>query len=597
MSVFQRMLSFGSGVRMGELETKRVLLINIIETENLTTVFQPIYDVTKSSIMGYEALTRGPTNHPLHSPAIIFDLAETLGLLSELELLCRKLAIKRFAELKLEGCLFLNVSPKTIEQHSHPHGETLNLVHEYGLRPEQIVIEVTERFEASDPSLLKESLQHYRNFGFKIAIDDLGTGHSGLRQWAELRPDIVKIDRYFISGCHDNIVKRELLRTIFELGRSTGVEIIAEGIEESDEYIVLLNLGMKYGQGYLLAMPQQEPVRSFPEEYKKPNQAGSVVNAEHSGEFEISNLVQDVPPIYTNMSCLEVYRTFKSTNNLYSLAVVSKGGKLIGIVYRDQLAELLSSDYGHALYDTKPISTVMKEITFSVDISASLDDVSAEITENDEFDQRPDFVVVNQNKYMGLVSVRSLLKKMTEEKVKHAQHANPLTMLPGNIVIQDRMDHLLHHKQPFMMAYFDLDYFKPFNDVYGYAAGDEVIKLVAEILTEVCQGEFIGHVGGDDFVVIFAHQLNGVETCRKVLSEFENRVTNYFEPQHIQSGGYKAVGREGQEQFFPLLDLSCGVIAPNIENTNTHHDVALLAASAKKQAKKLESGEVYYLAS
>ena len=583
---------------MGELDTKRVLLKNILETENLTTVFQPIFDVSQSNVMGYEALTRGPIDHPLYSPAIIFDLAESVGLLSELELLCRKLAIKRFSELQLEGSLFLNVSPHTIEQVSHPHGETLNLVDQFGLKPEQIVIEVTERFEASDPRLLKESLAHYRSFGFKIAIDDLGTGHSGLRQWAELRPDIVKIDRYFISGCHDNIVKRELLRTIFELGRSTGVEIIAEGIEESDEYVVLLNLGLKYGQGFLLAKPKETPDTEFPKELMVPrekNTGAQITNK--SGEFEICNLIQDVPPIYTHITCLKAYEVFKQTSNLYSLAVVDKSGELIGIVYRDQLAELFSTDYGHALYDRKPIANVMKAITFSVDISASLDDVSADITENDEFDQRPDFVVVNQNKYLGLVSVRSLLKKMTEEKVKHAQHANPLTMLPGNIVIQDRMNHLLHHKQPFMMAYFDLDYFKPFNDVYGYAAGDEVIKLVADILSELCHGEFVGHVGGDDFVVIFSHHLNGVDICRTVLQNFEARVVNYFESSHVSSGGYKAVSRDGEEQFFPLLSLSCGVIKPNVENTNSHHDVALLAANAKKQAKKLDNGEVFYLAS
>lgn len=583
---------------MVENDTYRVLISNVLQSSSLRTVFQPIFDVSKSKVMGYEALTRGPEGHSLLSPSKLFEVAESAGLLSELELLCRKLAIKRYAELNLEGYLFLNVSPHTIEQANHPHGETINLVKQYGLNPEKIVIEVTEKFEAEDPSLLKESLEHYRSFGFKIAIDDLGTGHSGLRQWAELRPDIVKIDRYFISGCHDNIVKRELLRTIFELGRSTGVEIIAEGIEQSDEYIVLANLGMKFAQGYLLARPESEPATEFPTQYvvNKPNDSSSIVNSE-LGDFEISNLVQSVPPIYTHISCLEVYKTFKKSSNLYSLAVVDEHEKLIGIVYRDQLSELFSSDYGHALYDGKPIVKIMNDITFKVDIAASLDDVSAEITDNDEFDQRPDFVVVNGDKYLGLASVRSLLKKMTEEKVKHAQHANPLTMLPGNIVINERMNHLLLHHQAFQMAYFDLDFFKPFNDVYGYAAGDEIIKLVAEVLTQICHGEFVGHVGGDDFVVIFSHKLNAQEIGKLVLNEFDRKVQNYFEPQHIRDKGYSALGRDGTTQFFPLLSVSCGIIEPDLSNTNSHHDVALLAANAKKQAKALESGEVFYLAS
>lgn len=581
---------------MDGYQANKQLVKEILHNASLTTVFQPIFDVANSRVMGYEALTRGPEFHPLHSPFKLFNTAESVGLLSETELLCRKLAIKRFAQLKLQGNLFLNVSPHTIEQACHPHGETINLVQQYGLEPNQIVIEVTEKFEAEDPSLLKESLEHYRSFGFKIAIDDLGTGHSGLRQWAELKPDIVKIDRYFISGCHDNIVKRELLRTIFELGRSTGVEIIAEGIEQSDEFVMLSKLGMKYAQGYLLARPELNPTTEYPQQYvvKEPKPSS---RTNELGDFEISTLVQPVPPIQTHITCLEVYKTFKKNGNLYSLAIVDEQQKLIGIVYRDQLAELFSSDYGHALYDKKPITKIMKALTFKVDIAASLDEVSAEITDNEELDQRPDFVVVNGNKYLGLASVRSLLKKMTEEKVKHAQHANPLTMLPGNIVINERMNHLLLHHQPFLMAYFDLDFFKPFNDVYGYAAGDEIIKLVSEILLQQCQGEFVGHVGGDDFVVIFAHQLDAMNTCKRALSEFDKRVLNYFEPEHITAKGYSALGRDGEKNFFPLLSLSCGVIEPNLTNTSSHHDLALLAASAKKQAKALEAGEVFYLAS
>lgn len=583
---------------MVENDAYRVLISNVLQSHSLRTVFQPIFDVSKGKVMGYEALTRGPEGHSLLSPGKLFDVAESAGLLSELELLCRKLAIKRFAELNLQGYLFLNVSPHTIEQVNHPHGETINLVKQYNLDPNKIVIEVTEKFEAEDPSLLKESLEHYRRFGFRIAIDDLGTGHSGLRQWAELRPDIVKIDRYFISGCHDNIVKRELLRTIFELGRSTGVEIIAEGIESSDEYVVLSNLGMKFAQGFLLARPETVPLTEFPSQYVVNKQSStSVTGNTELGDFEISNLVQSVPPVHTQISCLEVYKTFKKSSNLYSLAVVDEHENLIGIVYRDQLAELFSSDYGHALYDSKPIIKIMNEITFKVDIAASLDDVSAEITDNDEFDQRPDFVVVNGDKYLGLASVRSLLKRMTEEKVKHAQHANPLTMLPGNIVINERMNHLLAHNQAFQMAYFDLDFFKPFNDVYGYAAGDEIIKLVAEVLTQTCNGEFIGHVGGDDFVVIFAHQLNAREVGKLVMAEFDARVQNYFQPEHLKDKGYSAISRDGQVQFFPLLSISCGVIKPDLSNTQSHHDVALLAANAKKQAKALASGEVFYLAS
>jgi len=571
----------------------KTLLKNLLVTEDLQTVFQPIFDVNSNLPLGFEALTRGPKNHPLQFPNDLFEVAHVCGLLSELELLCRKLACKRFSEQGLQGKLFINVSPHTIEQPSHPHGETIKLLKQFNIKPDQLVIEVTERFEANDPHLLKESLQHYRNFGMNIAIDDLGTGHSGLKQWAELRPDIVKIDRYFISDCHNNIVKRELLRTIFEMGKATGVSIIAEGIEEYEEYILLKNLGMQYAQGYLLAKPEEQPLDKIPEQLSRMVVGESAVSNQGREEFEISNLVKNVEPVASNVTCKDVYRMFKQSEQMNSLAVVDKSGTPIGLVYKDQLTELLSSDYGHALYDKKPIESFMNKVAFSVEIGAPIDEISKYVTDNEEFDQRPEFIVVNKGKYVGLASVRSLLKKMTEEKIKHAQHANPLTMLPGNVVIQQRVNYLLNRNIPFAMAYFDLDHFKPFNDLYGYAAGDTVIMLVADILSEVCRESFIGHVGGDDFVVIFQHE-SSEALCIAVMDMFHQRIMRYFKPEHIEQDGYYGKNREGEEKFFPLLGLSCGVIRPNVEALNTHHDVAFLASEAKKQAKIASKGMVYF---
>ena len=234
----------------------------IIKNEMITTVFQPVFDFGNKTILGYEALSRGPENSALESPEALFKLASVEQKISELELLCRKKAIVNFANLKLEGKLLLNVSPNVLLDPAHPKGETLNLLAQNGLATNRVIIEVTEQEKVDDDALFKQTIQHYRELGFAIAIDDLGAGYSGLKQWSELLPDIVKIDRYFIDRCDQSFVKKIFLKMIIELAKETGTQVIAEGIERGEELLLLKTLGINLMQGYLLQRPDKSPQKS-----------------------------------------------------------------------------------------------------------------------------------------------------------------------------------------------------------------------------------------------------------------------------------------------------------------------------------------------
>ena len=240
------------------------LLRSLLTSRDITCVFQPIFNVEQNQVLGYEALSRGPFGTELHAPDVLFSVAEQYGLLSELELLCREIAISRFAELKLTGKLFINISPMVILDAKHPQGETKKLVEQAGLSCQQVVIELSEKYPASSSQLLTEALCKYREYGFNVAIDDLGAGYSGLKQWSELRPDIVKIDRYFVEDCHKNSFKRKFLKAIFDLAQSANTEVIAEGIECEEEMALLRQLGMVYAQGFYLAKPCALPIRHYP---------------------------------------------------------------------------------------------------------------------------------------------------------------------------------------------------------------------------------------------------------------------------------------------------------------------------------------------
>lgn len=242
----------------------------IIKNKAITTVFQAILNVQNQSVVGYEALTRGPKGSLLSSPDQLFQHATQAGLLSELEILCRDNAINKFAELKLSGKLFLNISPLVLLSKNHPQGETIKLVEKAGLNCQQIVIELSEKHPFPNNSTLRAALDKYRKFGFNVAIDDLGTGYSGLKVWSQLLPNIVKIDRYFVDNCHNDSFKQKFLKAMFDLATAAEAEIVVEGIECSQEYDFLLTLGMTYAQGFYLAKPELEPIRRYPEHLITP---------------------------------------------------------------------------------------------------------------------------------------------------------------------------------------------------------------------------------------------------------------------------------------------------------------------------------------
>ena len=235
-------------------------LNRILAHGDITTLFQPIVSLSERRVLGYEALSRGPSNSALHSPINLLAAARHAGRLDALEVSFRQNACRRFREGALPGKLFLNASPDSLLDHDHRAGRTLALLQTYGIPASQVVIELTEQTPTEDFEVLHAALHHYRAMGFLIALDDLGAGYSSLRLWSELRPDYVKIDRYFIDGIHQDRLKREFVESILRIARASKAEVIAEGIELPEELAVLTEMGVDLVQGYLLGRPQERPL-------------------------------------------------------------------------------------------------------------------------------------------------------------------------------------------------------------------------------------------------------------------------------------------------------------------------------------------------
>lgn len=205
-----------------------------------------------------------------------------------------------------------------------------------------------------------------------------------------------------------------------------------------------------------------------------------------------------------------------------------------------------------------------------------------------------DFIIVENGRYGGVGKVLGLLKKITEFQIRSARYATPLTLLPGNVPIYECLDQLISEEKLFSVAYCDIDNFKPYNDVYGYGDGDKIIKLIADKLRqEVDTVEYlIGHVGRDDFIVIFSSS-DWTERCNRILNTFSTQIHDYYTDEDRSRGGIFSISREGDNRFFPIMTLSIGVATPNINQFFSHHDIANMASQAKHNAKNIIGNSLF----
>ncbi|EAR62968.1 GGDEF domain-containing protein [Neptuniibacter caesariensis] len=566
-------------------DTRRQLLLEILETESLFPHFQPIVDMKKNEVIGHEALIRGPAGSVMASPGALFQTAIENNLLHTLELLCRRFAIEKFAELKPGGKLFLNISASLLGTPEHTEGFTSELLQELGISIQDIVIELSEQHPFDQHGLTNSAVQYYRNMGFQVAVDDLGTGYSGLKLWSELNPEYVKIDRHFVSRIDTDAVKREFVRSICNISSAMGCKVIAEGIERREEVQTLMELGISIGQGFYLGYPSPEPQPTW-----TPLAINEIQVAESIAESETNEtalaLLRQAPAVAPDDTVLAVSELFRANSDMSALAVVQDGIPL-GVVRKSDLLELFSTQYGRALYEKKPASRILSDDVLLVENDMSLVDVSRLVTGQEHSALQQDIIITQDGCYLGMGNLRDLLKRITELKIQNARYANPLTLLPGNVPINQELEALLKRTADFYVAYFDLNNFKPFNDSYGYSKGDQVIRLLGELLT--CHAShannFIGHIGGDDFVVIFRSP-DWQMSCERILREFDKEVRGFYSPKDLQNEGLWSTDRKGVRSFFPLLGLAIGVVHPDPYRCGSFHEVAELAAMAKKEAKK-----------
>lgn len=571
-------------------------LHRLIEQRTFDIHYQPLVAIDRAEIYGFEALTRAPADGPLHSPLVLFDTAARLGRLVELEHLIVQRAMQRFKALGLPGLLFLNVTADTLMGAREHAGRMTAQLAELGLPTSRVVIELTETRPIDDLAQLDDALQALRERGFRVALDDLGEGFASLRRWMEMRPDFVKIDRHFIDGIAQEPLKQQFVRSIVEMAATSGCEVVAEGLEQEPDLDVLRRLGLTICQGYLFARPSATPRASLSAQWSG-RLAGNAQSRLLQNDLALplaqgaitsaAQLARRGLTITAAANCRSVVDLFHADEQLLALPVLDDQQRPIGVLRSLHVLKRGTERYFMDIFDKRSCVELMDAHPLVFDVGTPLRAMSDAMASLDERLLIDGFIVTRDGAYFGSGRSSDLLKAVSDLQVHAARYANPLTLLPGNVPIDNHLDRLIAAGETFAAVVWDIDHFKPFNDVYGYRVGDDIIRLAARVLTQAAdpQLDFVGHIGGDDFVMVLG-STDWEERLARVCSAFDAGVRSFFSAEHLAAGGYITLNRQNQPSFHPLPTISAGAVL----HLPGHFDSARALSAALAEPKRVAKG-------
>lgn len=570
-------------------------ILQIINDEDITTLYQPIINLITGEVMGYEALSRGPEWSKLFSPINLILEAEKHGVAYELEFLMRKMAFKNMNGISPTQKLFVNVNPGFIKKENIGFGRTQEMLSGTKITSKNVVFELTERTMINDYTTFNNILEHYRKQDYKIAIDDVGAGYSGLRTIREIEPNYIKIDMELIRDIDQDSFKEALISAILNFSNTTNIQLIAEGIETESELCKLIEMGVHFGQGYFLQRPQKEhiPLRdSVIEVIQKTNNSQKEFHMFSDPKAMIGSIISSTAFVDSTVNCEQVKSLFETT--IHEGIVIIEKEKPIGILMRDKLLTILSNIYGFSLYAKKKVSHIMDENILMVDYHTSMTEVSRRAMARDKDNHYDIIVVTKSGKYYGSVTITALLKSLLEVETQIAKELNPLSRLPGNSVIHRVLSDLVHFSKNCSIIYLDIDDFKPYNDCYGFESGDQMLKALAEIIRDCVKqvmpmSSFVGHIGGDDFLFVMEVSKEIVQsTCESILYEFEKIKTNFFSQEDYSRGYYESINRQGDKKNFDLVSISMAGYVGDITQFQTITNLSKYMSGLKSKAKSVE---------
>lgn len=553
--------------------------------EKLDYAFQPIIHTHTGKIFAVEALLRNTDNINA-----IFDNAFEEDILYEVDLLLREKAIEKFSLINIENLkLFYNLDNRIIYSKDFSPGNTRQILKRFNLCKNTICFELSEKGSQIEQNALSTMIQTYKKNGYCIAIDDFGIGVSGLKLLYFSEANIIKVDRFFITNIQNDSKKKLFCSSIIDMAHIMGMKVVAEGVEEINEYYTCKDIGVDFIQGYLVQKP------TLKVEEIKPIYNEIIEIIQNNKRFNITqsiddNYINSIKALNINTSLHDLFIHFKDNSQNTFVPIVDNFQNLIGVIYEIDVKKISYSKYGLSLAKNKNIASNLKKYikdVLSIEISWGIDKALDMFNHNSK--DYTGIFITESNKYKGFIDLSSLLTLSHKRNIEIAMNQNPLTKLPGNQQIEKYIYKSFKNKdkETTHMLYFDFNDFKPFNDYYGFRQGDRAIIIFAELIQKKYDSNaFIAHIGGDDFFIGIKNKTfeEIFDIANHTLIEFKESVKNLYNQNDKENGFLITEDRFKVKRKFNLLSTSCALISINEKSNETNFDFTF--SLLKKHSKK-----------
>ncbi len=570
-------------------------LRHVLEQKRLRTVFQPIFGFREGRIIGYEALVRGPEGSTLQTPGELFAAAIEEGVAVELNILCVQQILLASAERKLEGSIFLNISPRLILREGFNQDRAARFLGALGIDPGRVVIELTEDYPTLDFDRVQESLMLYRSMGCRVAIDDLGEGFASLRLWSQLRPEYVKADKHFVTGISNDPVKMQFLRAIQHIAENSGSLVIAEGIENAADFKMVKEIGIACGQGWFIGHPTETPALVLTPEAELASADARVAvmpaaRLRAGTEPSAQDFLRSIDAALPRDSLGGLLDRFAASPALASIPVVGDSG-IEGVVSRSWV-DLART--GASALRARPCIEFADRTPIEVEADLDLTALTAMLVESDAPRVADGFVILSKGRYLGMGSATDVMRSLQGSRVLATRYTNPLTLLPGQVPINEHLERLLAAHVAFTAWLVEIDQMRGFNDSEGFEAGDVVIHATARLLEEACQPgvDFAGHVTGCRFVMLVQSE-DWRPRAQRLLESFSELLTSHLPLAARERGYFTVRRRDGHEYVRPLPKLAIGILPVLPGVFESRHEVIAVAKRAALKAQAQTAGAVY----